>query len=151
MKKYMVLTVFMSLMLVFSGSIMAQDGDFLNLDLENREMVVGFDFPTIAWANYENGAIAGYKGINMTVGYTDKRYMEAGIKQDELNPYWSWGTTELVKPYANIGVDYPFVIDTETGGFWTVTGSVGARMNFDDSFDNIDAQAFPWLGISYHF
>ncbi|MGM0410534.1 MAG: hypothetical protein ACQEQF_07185 [Bacillota bacterium] len=151
MKKYMILTVFMSLMLVFSGSTIAAESDFFDFNLENREMVVGIDFPAVGWANYENGAIAGYKGINLGVGYTDKRYMEAGIKQGEINPYWSWGTTELIKPYANIGIDYPFALNTETGGFWTVSGSIGARINFDDSFDNVTPEVLPLIGVSYHF
>ncbi|MGM0437336.1 MAG: hypothetical protein ACQEQD_03600 [Bacillota bacterium] len=152
MKKSLILIAFLSLLLIFSGNSMAAENDFLDFDLENRQMVIGFDFPALGWANYnENGAIKGYRGINIALGYTDKRYMEAGIKQGEINPYWSWGTTELIKPYANIGVDYPFALNSETGGFWTVTGSIGARMNFNSSFENINAEVFPWIGGSYHF
>ena len=152
MKKYIVLVVFMSLFLLFSGNTMAQESDLLDFDLENREMVIGLNFPAIGWAQYnESGAITGYKGINIELGYTDKRYMEAGIKQGKFNTFWSWGTTDLIRPYANIGVDYPFALNTETGDFWTATGAIGAKINFNDSFENVSPEALPWIGVSYHF
>ena len=146
MKKYLILSIALSLILVFSGSTIAQESDFLNLDLENREMVVGLDYPAVGWANYENGAIAGYKGVNIALGYTDKRYMEPGIKQGEINTFYSFGTVAVYNPYVEVGVDYPFALNTATGEFWTATFAGGAAYIFDAGVTPV-----PRLGVSYHF
>jgi len=147
MKKKLIIVAVLSLVLIFSANSMAQENDFLDFDLENREMMIGFDFPAVGWANYnKGGVIKGYKGINFGLGYTDKRYMEPGMKMGKMNTFWSWGTLSVIYPYAEVGIDYPFVINQEKDGFWTVTGSVGALVDMESP-----VTPFPRLGISYHF
>ena len=147
MKKSLILIMFLSLILILSGTSMADEHKTLDFNLENREMMIGFDFPAVGWANYTaNGTIKGYKGINFGLGYTDKRYMEAGIKAEQFNTFWSWGTIAVIYPYAEVGVDYPFAFNGQNNSFWTITGSIGAVVDIETP-----VRPFPRLGVSYHF
>ena len=98
--------------------------------------VIGLDFPTLGWAREDDaGRVVGYRGINLLLGYSSKRYFSP--LEEGLNTFWSWGTWYLIVPYGEIGADV--VISPGSGGsFVTVGGAVGLPIVVR-------------MGLSFHF
>ena len=92
---------------------------------ETPEKTIGLDYPSYGWAmKNDQGQITGYQGFNLGMGYSRKNYFEAGLKTEQFNPYWGWGTVGILVPYVNVGGDY-VLEPKENGAFWTVGASIG--------------------------
>ena len=87
--------------------------------------MVGIDLPNYGWAETnEQGQITGYEGFNVGLGYSKKNYFEPGLKINQFNPYWGWGTVVLILPYIEAGGDY--VLEPNANDeFWSFGGAVG--------------------------
>lgn len=79
--------------------------------LKNAKYVLGIDFPNFGWAiNNDRGELAGYRGFNVGIGYSQKNYFKP-YRDRTFNPYWSFGTIGLFVPYVGVGGDYAVPLD----------------------------------------
>ena len=148
--RYTMLTIVLviSLSLVMTAGYASADehGMPQSLSIEDTDMVVGFDRPSVGWAKAnEQGQIIGYRGICLLLGYSEKRYFEP-LKMGEFNPYWGFGTASLIMPFVEVGGDYPFA-RRDDGSFFTVGGALAVHTYWETPY----LIPLPRISISYHF
>ncbi|GEM_PF-621900 len=125
------------------------------MSINETDMMIGLDLPTIGWATSNAaGEITGYRGANLAIGYSEKRYFEP-LRYMDLNPYWGFGTVALISPYAQIGFDYPFA-RMDDGSFFAVGAHIGFALNLARQLGidiGIGSDAYPlgMLSVSYRF
>jgi len=112
MKKFLLVIMLLSFTVI---SLSAEfEGNFVEGDT-----LIGIGLPTYGWAvKNDEGAITGYNGINLALGYSSRHYFEP-LEYNQWNPYWHWGTVALLVPYIGIGADYQ-----TNGGFYIGVGTI---------------------------
>lgn len=119
------LIMFGALTLVLLVTAGVGAADLSDVAKETPEKTIGIDLPQYGWAmKNDQGQITGYRGFNLLVGYSQKNYFEPGLKTEQFNPYWGWGTVIVLFPYAEVGGDYIFE-PNENGNAWALGGAVG--------------------------
>ncbi|GAB6138152.1 hypothetical protein [Halanaerobaculum tunisiense] len=112
------------LMTTIVGAADVDKDNVKNFVGENTGMKIGIGLPNVGWAQHnEKGQITGYKGFNLGLGYSQKNYFEAGLKEGQFNSYWGWGTILVALPYIETGTDYVFAAQNDS--FWTAGGAIG--------------------------
>ena len=120
----LVFVLSISLILSAGTALAEENGNPERIMIEDADMMAGFDLPTVGWARAnEEGEIIGYRGVNLGLGYSEKRYFEP-MEFEEFNVFWGFGTVALILPYVEIGGDYAFA-QRDDGSFFTVGAAVG--------------------------
>ncbi len=79
--------------------VMAQDNE--------PDMEIGLSLPTIGWHSFnDEGLIQTASGINFGLGFSWKTF-PGGLKPDQFNFFWGWGTVVIILPYLEAGFRYP--------------------------------------------
>ena len=79
---------------------------------QEPDRLFGLSFPSFGSVRYnDEGEIHRTSGLNLTLGYSSRRYTgDGGVQPNQFNPYWGWGTLILVIPYVEFGLSYPFAL-----------------------------------------
>ena len=142
--RYTLLVLVLSLSMVMAfGTVEAAPEP---ITMNDNDMMVGLDRPTVGWATTNDaGEITGYRGVNLGLGYSEKRYFNS-LTMEEFNTYWGFGTTALILPYIEVGGDYPFA-RRDDGSFFSVGGAISANVYWEEPY----VVPIPRLSLSYHF
>lgn len=93
--------------------ITAQAGQAQQKEVEYPDLnnTVGFALPTYGWIHYNQaGRIKSLTGFNAGLGYSWRGYFGKGVKLNQFNGYWGWGTVVLIVPYLELGTTYALPI-----------------------------------------
>ena len=144
-KKLLIVCLLMGLILIFAAGVSAES----SITIEDNNMMVGLDLPTVGWAiSNEVGEITGYRGVNLGLGYSEKRYFDP-MKYSSFNTYWGFGTIAIIMPYGEIGGDYAFARQSD-GSFFTLGGRVGLVLPLV-GVEEVDMPLLPMAGISLSY
>ncbi len=148
-QNFCVIFMLVAVLLVSAGSSL-QAGTVL--EAGGEKMTAGLNMPSIGWViEDEMGHITGYRGVNLFLGYSEKRYFEP-LQHRSFNPYWGWGTVSLISPYLKMGGEYSFRL-RDDGSFWSAGGLVGISAGDFVGLFNIKSNFIPLVlvTLSYHF
>jgi len=106
---------------------------------EGPDMTIGLgSFPSLGWTGFdEQGNLVRATGFNLGLGYSARYfYGEGGLRPEQFNPYWGWGTFVLIIPYLEFG--------------WLYTLPMGGQ----DQYFAIDLgfiYILPRIGLGFYF
>lgn len=140
------------LLVAVSGNLSArQDGEVITR-ATGPENIVGFDFPTYGWAQYnDQNQLTGWQGINYGLGYSQINYFDP-LVMGEFNPFWEFGTTGVIVPYLAVGGEYPYELEGDRG-YLSFRAGIGTHFMFGfTTVSNLDVPKLPLrFGISYNW
>ncbi|HOQ40179.1 MAG TPA: hypothetical protein PK561_07200 [Fervidobacterium sp.] len=118
-----VLVAMLSVLAVFAFGAGVDEGQIAESTVTTQRIGLS---PTMLYGRAvygDKGQIVGYNGFG--IGVVFRNYFDSvnGMKKEQFNWFWEWGTVALLIPYVGVGGDYVMPL-SETNDFVITIGTI---------------------------